>query len=239
MMMNEWYPNPGDFLKCERETLIFLKDRPVVANQFPVLYNDVNRHYSFLSEAIKNPGKVNFYFESEIEINLSPKKSKNRIGIANISVEIVTKKDELKKISYNLAIIDKSHNPSRILRKFHFDYDPPDSGHRYPHPVIHLHYGGKLSKKLEDQGLTVDHLNIDMDKPRLGYFPLSLALLINLVLVDFPDEKSIKLSGTPEWRNLIRKNEKIVLEPFFTNCHRFFSNKNKEKLFVNDFYYGK
>jgi hypothetical protein len=237
-MMNDWYPNPGAFLKCEQETLRFLKDRPVVANQFPVLHNDVNRYYSYFSEAIKNPGKENFYFESEIEINLSAKKSKNRIGIANISAEIVTAENEFKRISYNLTIIDKSQPPSRILRKFHFDYDPLASNHKSPHPLIHLQYGGKLSKKLGDQDLTVDHLDIDTDKPRLCYFPLSLGLLINMVLIDFPDEKIEKLGGTAEWRDLIRKNEKIVLEPFFTNCHRFFSNRNKERLFVNDFYYG-
>jgi hypothetical protein len=236
--MSEWYPNPGDFFKCEQDTLRFLKDRPVVANQFPLLYNDVYKYYPYLSGAIKNLEKYNIYFESEIEINLSTKKAKKKDGIAVISAEFVVEKNEFKRISYNLTIIDKSQNPSRILRKFHFDYDPPYLERRSPHPVIHLQYAGKLSKKLEAFGLISNHLDVKMDKPRLCYFPLSLALLINLVLIDFPDEKSIKLIESSEWRDLIRRNENIVLKPFFENCHRFFCNRPENQLFVNDFYYG-
>ncbi len=234
--MSDWYPEPEKFLECERETLKFLKDTSTVAIHFTELNNEAHKLYYAIK---KDQKKIRpFCFESQITVNLSTKEIKNQKGIANISTYIEKEKEKFKKISYNLDIIDKSQTPSKILRKFHFDYDPPDTQHRFPHPVIHLQYGGKLSEKLKPLGLTSDHLDIGMEKPRLCYFPMSLALLINLVLIDFPDENSIKLCGTSEWRNLIRKNEDIVLKPFFANCHRFFCNRPNNRLFVNDFYYG-
>lgn len=233
--MTDWYPESEKFLECERETLKFLKDTSTVATHFTELNNDANRLYY----AIKNPKKIRpFCFESQITVNLSARETKNKTGIANISVYIEKEKETFKKISYNLDIIDNTQIPSKILRKFHFDYEPPGTSHRSPHPVIHLQYGGKLSKKLEDLGLISDHLDDGMDKPRLCYFPMSLALLINLVLIDFPGENTKKLCGTPEWQELIRKNENIVLEPFFANCHRFLRDRPDNRLFVNDFYYG-
>lgn len=236
MSMTEWRPDPKKFLECERDTIQFLKDKPAVAKYFTHLKREAERRYASYE-------KINFKkleFESEIEIDLSSKRNKYIPGIANVSAYIEMEAGGFKKISYNLAIInlDKNQKPSKILRKFHFDYDPPGADHRFPHPIIHLQYAGKLSPKLDAMNLKFDHLDTDLEKPRLYYIPLSLALLINFVLKEFAGKESTNLIKLPEWRNLIRKNENIVLEPFFANCHRFLRDRPDNRLFVNDFYYG-
>ncbi len=84
-------------------------------------------------------------------------------------------------------------------------------------------------------------MDVWLSEPRLFYFPMSLALLINIVLMEFPDNKNKEFIATDEWRSVIRKNENLILRPFFEACHEFFPRKGQEQknqpLFINDFYY--
>jgi hypothetical protein len=59
------------------------------------------------------------------------------------------------------------------------------------------------------------HLDVWLSEPRLCYFPTSLALLINVVLIEFPNDKNKILVDSMEWRSLIRSNEDLILTPFF------------------------
>jgi hypothetical protein len=77
-----------------------------------------------------------------------------------------------------------------------------------------------------------------LSEPRLCCMPISLALLVNLILKEFPDEKNSKLIERSEWRDLVKKNEELILSPFFEECRKFFSKNENNKLFLNDFYYG-
>ena len=124
------------------------------------------------------------------------------------------------------------------LRKYHFDYAPSALSHRQPHPVFHLQYAGKLPPRLRDMDIDDSHMEPWLSEPRLCYFPMSLALLINLVLKEFPDDNNVKLTETWEWRQLVKKNEDLILRPFFKGCQTFFSQDKRGKLFINDFYYG-
>jgi hypothetical protein len=235
MSICDWYPNPHEFMNCERNTLEFLKDKPFVAKNFTDLVQNAHNCY------FRSKNSLNLFFESEININLSKKEKKKHPGIAIISASIETTEEKsFKTVSYNLTIIDNAQEQEkRILRKFHFDFAPPDTTKK-SHPVFHLQYGGNLSKKLESMGLQYFDfdMDIDIDKPRLCYFPLSLALLINVVLKEFPGEATLKLIERNEWRDLIRRNEKIVLAPFFEKCYRFFLSRPENTLFLSDFYYG-
>lgn len=231
MTMNEFYPEPKKLLKFERETLQFLKDCYIVKTKFAELSNDANTYYYKIKNGLKNS---TFYFESRFDI-----KFEGRDGYAHISSEIVKENEKkFKKISYNLAVYEQTKNSAKILRKFHFDYDPRETHHRQPHPISHLQYGGKLSKKLEELNLDAAHLDMDINGPRLCYFPISLALLIHFILMEFPGEKNDSLMERNEWRTIVKRDERLILAPFFKNCHLFFNSKNNSKLFINDFYYG-
>ena len=228
--MNEFHPEPKQLLECERETLQFLKDHLKDQEQFAELANEAKVYY------FKTKYRANttpFYFESRFGIKIE-----GRDGYAHISSEIEKNEGKFQKISHNLAIYEQSNNTTKILRKFHFDYDPPGTIHRQPHPIFHLQYAGKLSKRLRTMNPDASDLNMDLNGPRLCYFPTSLALLIHFILIEFPSEENKKLSELSIWREMVRRNEKEILAPFFRNCHLFFSNRCNNSLFINDFYYG-
>lgn len=199
MTIDEWYPEPQKVLKCERETLGFLKDDQTVQSHFYELANAADIYYY----KTKDSKGIPFRFESHFDIS-----TKDWKGYANISSEIVPQDGNcFKSVSYNLTIYEKNETSGKILRKFHFDYAPSRINHKNPHPVFHLHYGGRLFGKLKNMKLTDNHLYPGFDGPRLCYYPISLALLINFILMEFPDEINKKFLEKSEWRKLIRKNE--------------------------------
>lgn len=230
MKIDEWYPKPQDIKKCELETLKFLIDSLIINSYFPELYSDAYQHYA----RIKYDQRLKFNFESELPIRIEGREGHAHIG-ANI---MINGRNNYEGISYYMAICSDDKPRARLLRKYHFDYALPDPSRRQPHPVFHLQYAGELSPRLEGQNLQHQHIDAWLSEPRLCYKPMSLALLINTILKEFPNEISIKLIESSGWRNLIRKNENLLLAPFYKICHNFISTRTSHQLFMNDFYYG-
>lgn len=229
MKIDSWYPAPIHIINCEFETLEFLKNKAFCFQVLPILASDAYKHWC---ANYKRDRRFGFDFESSFNIKVDGKD-----GIAHIGSLIKLKdNDHLYTTSCFLAIRKKDE--LKLLRKYHFDYAPSAALHRQPHPVFHLQYAGKLTQGLRDMKLDDIHLDTWLSEPRLCYFPLSLALLINLIMMEFPDEKNGNLIERSEWRTLIKKNEDLILRPFFKGCQTFFSNNNTNNLFINDFYYG-
>jgi hypothetical protein len=234
MKIDDCYPPPDEIINCEFETLRFFMDNPFGYQELPILSNDANMYYSAHYYRFKKHARMQFSFESTFDIKVGGKK-----GIAHIGAMIESKgSDNIERISYYAAIIGETEEGERLLRKYHFDYAPSVAIYRQPSPVFHLQYAGKLSPRLEDMKIDDNHLDTWLSEPRLCYFPLSLALLINLILKEFPDDKNVELIEHPKWRRLVKKNENLILGPFFKGCRTFFSDKNPDKLFINDFHYG-
>ncbi len=235
MMIDDRYPPPDEFISCEFKTLIFLKDNTSFVCGLPTLANDAYAYYSEHYKNFRDSRKLNFNFESTFDVNVDGKD-----GFAAYVGGIIRLKDSDKfnDISYYIAICRKNTPKPEILRKYHFDYAPAGNTRKQAHPVFHLQYAGKLSKKLKAKDIDDDHLDPWLSEPRLCYSPISLALLINLILQEFPSENNRKLVETSEWRNLIRRNENLILRPFFERCSSFLAEKGRKKLFINDFYYG-
>jgi hypothetical protein len=64
---------------------------------------------------------------------------------------------------------------------------------------------------------------------------MSLALLIDMVLHEFPDEGgSRKFRDRPEWRALVRRQEKLVLHPFYEKCIEIIADKHGRKKTLAD-----
>ncbi len=234
MKIDHWYPAPIKLINCEFDTLEFLKDSSFCYEKLPILANDA---YTYYSKQYKRDRKYNFEFESNFDIKVDGKDGTTHIGA------LIKSKDgsTFENITHYLVICKKEGTKKRLLRKYHFDYAPSHLDHRQPHPVFHLQDGGKLSQKLKRMNIydsDLDPRDFWLSEPRLCCMPISLALLVNLILKEFPDEKNHELIEKSEWRDLVKKNEELILSPFFEGCRKFFSRDDKNKLFVNDFYYG-
>jgi hypothetical protein len=228
MKIDDWYPTPIEIIDCEFDTLGFFKDNFFCYQELSRLANHSNAYYS---ANYKRDKKSGFNFESKFNIKVDGKD-----GIAHIGSLIeLNDTDSIDRTTYYAAICQEE-KPNLLLRKYHFDYAPSAVPHRQP--VFHLQYAGTLTPMLRKEDIDDEHLFPWLSEPRLCYFPLSLALLINFILKEFPDDNNFKLIEHPDWRRLIKKNENLILGPFFKGCQTFFSNNNTNKLFTNDFYYG-
>jgi hypothetical protein len=109
-----------------------------------------------------------------------------------------------------------------------------------------VQYAGQLSKHHTSLGIDEkryeEFFSPSLSEPRLVYTPMSLALLINMVFHQFPDDKNDGIRNTSEWRKVVRQNEKFLFEPYFKDCHNFLNNPrrdNKVMLLTSDFCYGR
>jgi hypothetical protein len=232
MRIDDGYPSPSKLKKNELETLQYIKDSIIFHSYYATLANDASTNYFQLQNA------SSLKFISQMDICFDQRS--RRIGNAYIGLDIGSRDDQYSQVSYTLAICSKDRSRHRLLRKFHFDYALPGVPSRQPHPVFHLQYAGGLFGPLRDLNIQHAHLDAWLSEPRLSFMPMSLALLINIVFKEFPDENAIKVIERAEWRELIRKNEKFLLVPYFKCCHNFMNALNDlGKLLTNDFYYGK
>jgi hypothetical protein len=228
MKINDWY----DFTKFrsnELVTLKFFKDDPYLQEDFPALATQAYvSYYQLASTALP------FNFESELEIQIDGKQGKIHIGVQSFY-------DNSKNFigqSYYMAICEAKPPRHRLLRKYHFDYILPETYRRQPHPIFHLQYAGELSPHLQNLNLEHDHIDSWLSEPRLFFMPMSLALLVNIILKEFPDDRTEKIIERREWRDLIRKNENSLLVPYYRCCNLFLSGNKPDQLFTNDFCYG-
>ncbi len=228
MKINEWY-DVDEFRSNELATLEFFKDDPFIWQEFPTLATHAYASYYQLTNPVSP-----FSFESEIEIRLD-----GRIGKAHIGVQsFYNNSQNFLGLSYYMAICEAKAKRHHLLRKYHFDYVVPETYRRQPHPIFHLQYAGKLSNRLQDLQIEHEHMDTWLSEPRLSFIPMSLALLVNIILREFPEEKTEKIIERSEWRKLIMDNENFLLAPYYGCCHNFISKSDRKLLFTNDFCYG-
>ena len=222
-MLGGLYPKPEDLIANELATLKFLKDNATVQEQYPVLATDANRVYFSLKGKV-----VGFCFESYIEVVHDGAPRRLYLGCL---IELTKK--AYGHITYYLAVGNAASDG--LLRKFHFDVAQEGQAARQAHPLFHLQYCGKLSRYLRGQGFSQSHLDPlypQLSEPRIFCAPMSSALLLDLVLHEFPGTHAVKLRNTPEWQALVRRNEKLMLHPYYTKCCAIIS---KDKLLAEAF----
>ncbi|MCP4148111.1 MAG: hypothetical protein GY757_10220 [bacterium] len=237
MKIGKHYLAPNELIKCELKTLQFFKSNFFYTQELETMALYSNALYSTVKQNISR-GLFNFNFESKFAINIDGNK-----GYAYVSALIETNdKNEFQNISYCFSIIGKEKQKgsnNKILRKFHFDYTPPLIKRNQPQPTYHLQYGGEATTDLKkDFGENcLEHMDTWLSEPRLFYSPVSLALLVNMIIKEFPAEKTTKLIRGSEWRSLIIANENLILAPFYKACSLFLADKDRKEVFSNDFYY--
>jgi hypothetical protein len=106
-----------------------------------------------------------------------------------------------------------------------------------------------LSSALREEGITDEHLmhlTPPLSEPRLCCTPTTLALLTDLLLREFGYDVSplMKLTRETYWQYMIKRDEDLVLKPYFMACSQFFDDRANKKdpehgqSFSQDFLYG-
>ena len=67
-----------------------------------------------------------------------------------------------------------------------------------------------------------------LSEPRILFWPMSLALLIDMALHEFPDQDSARFRGESHWRGLVRSQEALVLRPFCEKCIQVIKDTREE-----------
>lgn len=146
--------------------------------------------------------------------------------------------DTISKLSYSVLIGEEASPSKKVARKFHFDYEPLLL--RNPSevkPTFHLQMCGELSPHHISNGYCnsdIEHLLPSWSQPRIPAQPMSLALIIDWLLIEFGKETSVQNARiSPAWRSVVREAEREILTPYYKSCYEFLtSSASSEESFL-------
>ncbi len=251
MEVSEFYPSPRDLIENELRLLEYLLGSTYIAAEHPRFVNDAKMYHSQY-----NYGRLGFRFVSFLDVahagmprakGSSKKHGKPKANLRLIIAALVEQEEKTtySNISYALVVTRLRSNHPSILRKFHFDltgFDADGQLRRQPHPLCHLQYCGEMIPLMGDMGFRaaqLEQMHANLSEPRLFFWPMSLALLIDMALHEFPDPDSNAFRATPEWRKIVRENEKLLLQRFYEKCVDVIADKGKRKrTLADEFYVG-
>ena len=94
--------------------------------------------------------------------------------------------------------------------------------------------------RMRDMGCREEQLkqmHPSLSEPRVLFWPMSLALLIDMALHEFPDPSSLKFRDSSEWRGIVRNQEALVLNPFYKKCVQITGNApGNDRILADEFY---
>lgn len=240
MTIDSGFPRVETLRTLEVRTLGYILDCKVIVEEsgFSDLRIKSNTYYNALRSSRKRAGYSHIDFQSHFDLNVGKGKRRFRFHFGTLI------QDNYSQVTYYLAICEYNEdiNKCSIRRKFHFDYDKGSGVRRQPHPKYHFQYGGGKPSGMGDHGdLYETVLSPQLSEPRLHYTPMSLALLLNCVFVEFSTEITVRISEDNIWRDIIKSNEIALLLPYYKKCMDFFTrgSHSPKKLFTSDFCYGK
>lgn len=230
------YPEPQILKRNELATLNFLLSNVFINKHFHDLASQANIHFYSLQ------GKSNAGIDFHAKLDLVVERKVRRVYVG----AVITSKDGEKHtqehdlVSYYLAVSDRAEEPKRLLRKYHFDFVGKSTNTKQPQPIFHLQYGGKLPEFLINDGLDDEGLHSWLSTPRLIFYPVTLALLLDIAFCEFVSETTRKLVETSEWRALIKKNEDLVIKPYYEEMRKFlYSSDYNNNCLARDHCYGR
>jgi hypothetical protein len=254
MELADFYPSADDLIRSELSVLDHLRQNRYIKEKHPQVAFAAETYYP------RNKGSQSgFEFYCYFDIWHRPmhrkKAAARRKGKARPNARLtVTALIELKNgaftnVTYCLSVCRiKSTAPSlrlTILRKFHFDVTVvSEAAHRrlQKHPQCHLQYCGELVPYMTTVGCRatqLDQMHPWLSEPRIFFWPMSLALLIDMALHEFPDQDSAKFRADSYWRSLVHKQEALVLRPFYEKCVEVIKDsKGENRTLADAFYIG-
>jgi hypothetical protein len=236
-MIDANFPRPRELKELDKATLRFLRCASIITSNFPHLAYSANVAYATVN---LDHGPLSFESHVSLLVEQAPDSIPREVYIG-AKIEVINKK-HYENICYSIAVCESEMPRRPILRKFHFDYEDP--GNRQlndPKPSFHLQFCGELSPGLRMAGYgdnEVNHLCPWLSKPRIPFMPMSLALLLNMILLECRQTpEAHKILESPEWRGIVEANEKRILKPFFQGCAGFVAGPNR-RLLTNEFFYN-
>jgi hypothetical protein len=236
-----------------------IKNKPSLEEVQNKLVCEAKKQYSLLTA--KNGCIKSFSFQSWLEFPATSFVRKAsiecRIEISIINDLKKSKKSKKSKpnayqydmLTYAFGLFSQPEpGKDRLIKKFHIDFISTPNTKRGPqHPIFHLQSPGELSPWLKEKGIEDSHLAPSLSEPRLFCVPTTLALLTDFLFREFGGDRLsplTKVTSESYWKSLIKKNEELVLKPYFEACHGFFCDRDLSKkpectqLFSQDFVYG-
>ena len=120
--------------------------------------------------------------------------------------------------------LSKHSKRKRIVRRFHFDYQPDESNKS----TFHLQYGGKhqISAFTDDMHYCLEHF---LEIPRFPYPPMDLVLLIDLMIREFTTPLR-KWREETNWKNLVFESQKILWKTYWNQLSEYFNESSKKTI---------
>lgn len=232
MELSDFYPEPADLIKSEVSVLDYLRSNPYITENHPQVARDAADYY------LRNrSSRSGFEFQSFFDIrHASMDGRKGAYGgakpPANVRLTVSARIEIMKKVvadvSYCLSVcrIRQRSRKARltILRKFHFDVTAGNgtaNARRQQHPRCHLQYCGEMLPYMATLGCReaqLEQMHPWLSEPRILFWPMSLALLIDMALHEFPDQRSARFRADNYWRGLVHSQEDLLLRPFCEKC---------------------
>jgi hypothetical protein len=244
MLLTDFYPTPRELIANEVSVLGRLMDNPYIAEVHPRFARDARLYHDRYRD-LRNGFQFFSYFD--VYHAQWPRERKPIRGVEQPNLRLLlaglietADANTFGNISYCLTVQRRRPNRPSTLRKFHFDAVATQAARRQPHPVCHVQYCGGLVPLMGEAGPTAAQLNQmhpQLSEPRLFFSPVSLALLIDLTLREFPDVRSTRFRSTPEWRGIVRENEGLLLRRFYQQCAAVIvDNAHENKLLADECY---
>lgn len=138
---------------------------------------------------------------------------------------VVAQKEEITQLSYSV-LIGEDENSKRVARKFHFDFEPSKRRNKAePKPTFHLQMCGELSPHHQNEGYNeadIAHLLPQWSQPRIPALPMSFALVLNWLLIEFGHDHAVAAARRdPHWQGVVREAERALLKPYYEDCIKF------------------
>ncbi len=236
MDLSEFYPSSADLIRSEIAVLNYLRDNPYVKANHEQLALDARKYHDSNRESNRHNPR-GFVFKSYFEVrhepmhqgsaeSARPGKRKPNVRLA-ISARIELENEAIRDVTYSLAVCRIHPNRLTILRKFNFDVTVgknQEAGGKQQRPQCHLQYCGTLVPHGCRQS-QLDQMHPWLSEPRIFFWPVSLALLIDMALHEFPDVRWANFRESPEWRSLVGKQEALLLRRFYEKCGEVLDDK--------------
>ena len=250
MELSDFYPSPRRLIESELTVLNHLRSDPYIKEKHSQFAQDAGTYYGRNRDNYSR----GFEFFSYFDISHVPMHRQKANGGGQgrrtpnvrltVGALIRLKNGAFSNVTYSFSVC-RPIKGFPILRKFHFDVavtNDETERRLQQHPRWHLQYCGKMVPHMVTMGCRqtqLDQLHPWLSEPRIFFWPMSLALLIDMVLHEFPDDRSKKFRASSEWRGLVRKQEALVLQPFYQKCvDVIVDTRGKNQTLADEFYVG-
>lgn len=244
MNLSDFYPSPSELISSEINVLKYLMNNTYIAQEQSTFAQDAMRSYN-QNKSHQAGFKFFSYFDvCHLEfpnIRAASQQMPNLRLVVGAQIELKNKR-LYNNISYCFIVCRLRAKHPSILRKFHFDVTVSDNvgGRRQQHPTTHIQYCGGMIPGMTELGFREEqlkHMHSSLSEPRIFFWPMSLALLIDMALHEFPTPSSLRFRESSEWRAIISSQEALVQRPFYQKCVQIIGSKPVNRRILADEFY--